>query len=66
MEEYYVGFNSERGEVVPESEGFDYAMDRIYESKMDRESFKAEFGEQVVEWFFSGDFVKERLCDERD
>lgn len=64
MEKYYVGFNSERGEVVPESEGFEYVMDRIHESKADMELFKAEFGGEVVEWFFSGNFVKERLCDE--
>jgi hypothetical protein len=64
MVECYVGINSEHGEVVPVSEGFEYAMDRIHESKTDMELFKAEFGEQVVEWFFSGDFVKERLCDE--
>jgi hypothetical protein len=64
MEKYYVGICSEHGEVVPESEGFEYAMDRIYENKTDMELFKAEFGEQVVEWFFSGDFVKEGLNDE--
>lgn len=64
MEKCYVGFNSEHGEIVPESEGFEYVMDRIHERKADMELFKAEFGEDVVEWFFSGDFVKERLNDE--
>ena len=63
-EQYYFGINSEHGEIVKASEGFEYVMDRIHESKTDMELFKAEFGEEVVEWFFSGDFVKERLVDE--
>lgn len=64
MVECYVGICSEHGEVVPESEGFEYAMDRIYENKTDMELFKAEFGEQVVEWFFSGDFVKREVGED--
>ena len=64
MKDYYIGFNSESGEVVEVAEGFEYVMDRIHERKTDMDLFKAEFGEQVVEWFFSGDFVEERLNDE--
>ena len=64
MKDYYVGFNSESGEVVEVADGFEYVMDRIRERKTDMELLKAEFGEQIVEWFFSGEFLKERLADE--
>ena len=55
----YVGILTERGTIVPESEAFEYAMERIASNPEDARQFEKEFGEQIVEWFYSGNFVKE-------
>lgn len=47
----YVGILSNKGIVVQEKDAFDYAIQQINSS----EELKTEF----VEWFFSGNFVKE-------
>ena len=46
----YVGINTERGNVVSESEAFDYALEKVKESEEIRSEFE--------EWFFSGDWIK--------
>ena len=56
---FYVGISSEKGTIVPESEAFEYAMERIASNPEDARQFEKEFGEQIVEWFYSGNFVKE-------
>ena len=48
---YYRGICSEKGNIVEESQAFGYALERVLEN----EEEKAEF----VEWFFSGNWVKE-------
>lgn len=40
---------------VPEESAYDYAMERIYQD----EDLKREFREMLVEWFYSGNWVKE-------
>ena len=61
---FYVGILSERGTIIPESEAFEHAMERIASNPEDARQFEKEFGEQIVEWFYSGNFVKENLIDE--
>ena len=61
---FYVGILSERGAIIPESEAFEYAMERIASNPEDARQFEKEFGQQIVEWFYSGNFVKENLIDE--
>ena len=53
-------------EFVPLDEAFEYAINKCLNgTKEDREAFKQEFGddtsqeEDIVEWFFSGNWVKE-------
>lgn len=48
----YVGIGPEKGIKVFEENAFDYAMEHM--KNIDEESKK-----QFVEWFFSGDFIKE-------
>lgn len=51
---YYRGIGPEKGEAVPGEEAYDYALDRClngYEHK--------EFKEMLVEWYFSGNWIKE-------
>lgn len=40
---------------VPEESAYDYAMERISQD----EDLKREFREMLVEWFYSGNWVKE-------
>ena len=60
----YVGFATEKGVVVPVEDAFEYAMERIASNPEDARQFEKEFGQQIVEWFYSGNFVKENLIDE--
>ena len=61
---FYVGILSERGTIIPESEALEYAMERIASNPEDARQFEKEFADQIVEWFYSGNFVKENLIDE--
>ena len=64
MKEYYVGFGPCKNDKVEVVDAFDFAMETINKDKKEMEEFEKEFGEQVVVWFFSGNYVKERLSDE--
>lgn len=54
MSSYYIGFTENEGIVVPEEDAFEYAKNHLDELN---ERDKKEF----VEWFFSGDFIKEEI-----
>lgn len=43
------------GIFVPEEDAYDYAMERISQD----EDLQKEFKEMVVEWFYSGNWIKE-------
>lgn len=43
------------GIFVPEEDAYDYAMERISQD----EDLRKEFKEAVVEWFYSGNWIKE-------
>ena len=64
MKEYYIGFGPCKNDKVEVEDAFDFAMETINKDKKEMESFKKEFGYQIEEWFFSGNYVKERLHDE--
>lgn len=54
----YIGIFKEHGEVIESEDAFDYAIERISKNEIDKAEFKKEFGDQFVEWFFSGNFVR--------
>ena len=57
----YVGIGTEKGNIVPEKDAYDYALDRcLHGSEEDQEDFK----EMLVEWFYSGNFIKEEIGNE--
>lgn len=62
---FYEGIQSEEGKIVEESEAYSYALERsLYGSKEDRQDFQKmlevqqDFQEMLVEWFYSGDWIK--------
>lgn len=52
----YVGIGPEAGTFVPENSAFEYALERCVNGTPDD---KREFREMLVEWFFSGNWIKE-------
>lgn len=57
----YVGTGPEKGEIVPEEDAFSYAFNRcVNGSDEDKEEFK----EVLVEWFFSGNWVRQKESEE--
>lgn len=52
----YMGIGSEKGIFVPENIAFEYAFERCMEGTAED---KKEFREMLVEWFYSGNWVKE-------
>ena len=57
----YVGFATEKGVIVPVDDSLEYAMERCKSNENDRKAFEQEFGQEIVEWFYSGNFVKENV-----
>ena len=57
----YIGIGPEQGTVVSEEQAFDYALERcLHGTPQDRQDFK----ELLVEWFYSGNWIKEDgLCN---
>lgn len=54
MSECYVGFSEYKGVIVPVEEAFEYAKCHLDElSEEDKQGF--------VDWFFSGDFIREEV-----
>lgn len=56
-------------EKVDEDEAFDYVMDKlgVVECKESglMEDFKENFGQELVDWYFSGNFIEEDIPLER-
>lgn len=56
----YVGIGPEKGTIVEEEEAYDYALERgLHGTLQDQQEFK----ESLVEWFYSGNWVKEEMED---
>lgn len=56
----YFGINSEQGKRVDNEDAYDYALDRCLNGS-DQE--KKEFREMLVEWYFSGDWIRRNEDD---
>ena len=54
----YKGIGPEKGKTVPEEEAYDYALDRCLNGEEHEE-----FREMLVEWYFSGNWIKEEEDD---
>lgn len=52
----YIGIGPEEGIFIPENILFEYALERcLRDSRDDQEDFR----DMLVEWFYSGNWVKE-------
>ncbi len=52
----YRGIGPEKGKVVLEDQAFDYALERsLHGTPEDQQDFR----EMLVEWFYSGNWIKE-------
>lgn len=75
----YVGFGPEKGHVVPEDKAYAYALGRcLHGTTQDQEDFRkmlvrcpsdriqdgVAFREMLVEWFYSGNWIKEDEDDD--
>ena len=54
----YVGICSEDGKVIKQEDALEYALMRCMTT--DKEEFVKEFGQEIEEWFFSGNWIKEQ------
>lgn len=52
----YVGIGLEEGTVVEEEDAFRYAFERCTKGTLEDQK---EFKEMLVEWFYSGNWIKE-------
>lgn len=57
----YIGIGPEDGTVVEDNQAFDYALERCLNGTPDD---RKEFREMLVEWFYSGNWVKEEDFNE--
>lgn len=55
-EKIYVGIGPEEGIKVPEEDAYEYALERCFHGS---EEDQKEFKEMLVDWFYSGNFIKE-------
>lgn len=52
----YIGIGPEEGTVVEEDQAYEYALERsLHGTLQDQQDFK----ELLVEWFYSGNWIKE-------
>ncbi len=52
----YIGIGLESGNFIPADKAYEYALER---SLHGTEEEVAEFREMLVEWYFSGNWIKE-------
>lgn len=52
----FVGVGIEEGKVVEENQAYSYALDRCLNGTVEDQQ---EFHEMLVEWFYSGNWIKE-------
>lgn len=51
----YYGIGSEQGKMIEEDEAFDCALERCLKGTLEDQK---EFKEMLVEWFYSGNWIK--------
>lgn len=54
----YIGICKEAGRIIQQEEALEYALMRCM--TVDKEEFVKEFGKEIEEWFFSGNWIKEQ------
>lgn len=54
----YIGIGPEEGTFVPAAEAYAYAMERCLQGT---EEDKKEFREMLVEWFYSGNWIRSEV-----
>lgn len=52
----YIGIGPEEGNYVPEDSAYEYALKHTF---LGTEKEMTEFREMLVEWYFSGNWIKE-------
>lgn len=52
----YLGIGPEEGNFIPQNLSFDYALERCINGTLED---KKAFREMLVEWFYSGNWIKE-------
>lgn len=61
---YFYGLGPDAGTVVDEEDAYDYALERCLSGS---ESDRKEFKEMLVEWFFSGNWIRrDGSADQRE
>ena len=58
----YVGFGPEAGTGIEEKQAYQYALERCLNGTPEEQQ---EFREMLVEWYFSGNWVKEDQDEEQ-
>lgn len=53
----YIGIGEEKGKIVPEEYAFEYATERCTNGSKEEQE---EFRKAVIDWFYSGDWIKRR------
>lgn len=53
---YYKGIGPEEGRIVEESEAYEYALERCLNGTLQEQK---EFRGMLVEWYYSGNWIKE-------
>lgn len=53
---HYVGIQREDGKVIPEKQAFSYALCRVIDNPEERNEF--------IQWFYSGNWIKEETESE--
>lgn len=59
----YYDIGPEQGNVVSGDEAFDYALERCLHGTLEDQK---EFREMLVEWFYSGSWIKREAAGEDD
>ena len=52
----YIGICKEAGRIIQQEEALEYALIRCMTT--DKEEFIKEFGQDIEEWFFSGNWIE--------
>ncbi|MBQ8803445.1 MAG: hypothetical protein IJZ53_07430 [Tyzzerella sp.] len=57
----YVGIGPEKGNVIEAEQAYQYALERcLHGTTEDQQEFK----KMLVDWFYSGNFIKEEISNE--
>lgn len=61
----YIGIGPEEGKFVSDEDAFQYAKEQCLNGTADdQKDFKEEFGDILVNWYFSGNWLKGELQGE--